>query len=88
MREASDDACTGCDDFVTEFFAYMDNELAVERIEILRAHASSCPHCRQLEDAELHLRGILRRACIEKAPSTLRERIVTQISMWQVSVAK
>ena len=48
-------------------------------LDLLAAHARTCPHCADAMDAERHVRVLLRRCCAEQdhAPESLRVRVIS-----------
>jgi mycothiol system anti-sigma-R factor len=67
-----------CDEVVTRLDQYVDRELSVVEIEQVRQHLEDCPPCLQLFHFEASVRRLVRRACCESAPESLRERILSQ----------
>lgn len=59
----------------------LDHALAEPDADLVRAHLESCEPCMEAADVEEHVRLLIRKACIERAPATLRARIVTQVAM-------
>ncbi|PFG20315.1 mycothiol system anti-sigma-R factor [Serinibacter salmoneus] len=59
----------------------LDHALSEPDADLVRAHLESCEPCMEAADVEEHVRLLIRKACIERAPSTLRARIVTQVAM-------
>ncbi|WP_108717919.1 mycothiol system anti-sigma-R factor [Miniimonas sp. S16] len=57
----------------------LDHAMADSDADVLRAHIEACDPCTEAADAEEHVRALIRRACVEKAPSQLRVRIVSQL---------
>lgn len=70
-----------CEDLLEQLYEFLDAEISDAECARLRDHVRECPTCREATDAETHLRVLLRRSCVEVAPSGLRLRVVAQISM-------
>ncbi len=78
------DDCT-CNDLLARLFAYLDSELDAAEYSRLRLHVDHCPHCTEVEEAELHMRELIRRCCNERAPEGLRIRVLGQITVMRQS---
>ncbi|PYF99333.1 mycothiol system anti-sigma-R factor [Georgenia satyanarayanai] len=74
------EACR-CEELLEHLFEFVDSEMDDHDRERLRRHLDECPTCREATDAEARVRLLLRRSCQEVAPSTLRLRVITQISV-------
>lgn len=70
-----------CDELIDQLFEFMDSEINEETYQRFRDHLAECPPCRDAVAAEYRLRSMLRRSCLEVAPSQLRLRVVAQISL-------
>ncbi len=70
-----------CDELIDQLYEFMDSEINEETCHRFRGHLAECPPCRDAVAAEHRLRSMLRRSCLEVAPSQLRLRVVTQISL-------
>lgn len=64
-----------CEDALAELEAYLDGELAPERLAGIREHLVACYPCTGRVTFEEQLRAIVRRECVEGAPESLVERI-------------
>ncbi|WP_074025399.1 mycothiol system anti-sigma-R factor [Corynebacterium crudilactis] len=69
----------GCPEFFDDMHQLLDDQLGEAACERLRIHASGCPKCRQLLEAESEFRSLLRKCCCESAPVELRQRISYRI---------
>lgn len=81
----NDHDCT-CNDLLARLFEYLDAELESSEVEKLKYHVAHCPHCTEVEEAERHVRDIIRRCCAEQAPESLRLRVMSQILVMRQSV--
>jgi anti-sigma factor (TIGR02949 family) len=70
-----------CEELLEHLFEFVDSEMTDGDRERLRRHVEECPTCREATDAETRIRVLLRRSCQEVAPTTLRLRVLTQISV-------
>ncbi len=76
MTQEKRDDC-GCDEAVSELWAYLDSELERPEADRVRAHLESCHGCLEEHDVELVVKKLVRR-CYESdptAPDALRARI-------------
>ncbi|MFH5824117.1 mycothiol system anti-sigma-R factor [Georgenia sp. AZ-5] len=76
--------CT-CDELLENLMEFLDSELDEDLCTRYRQHAAQCPRCREASDAEQHIRQVVRRSCAEKAPSTLRLRVESQLTVLRAS---
>ncbi|MDN6486995.1 MAG: mycothiol system anti-sigma-R factor [Ancrocorticia populi] len=76
--------CT-CSEVADHLFELLDAQMPKEQEARLRSHAETCPHCNELAEAEVHVRTIVKRSCCESAPSTLREKISRQITVFKTT---
>ena len=72
-------AAGGCADALAHLAELLDHAMSEPDAEIVRRHIETCDPCTEAADVEEHVRIIIRRACSEKAPETLRVRIVSQL---------
>ena len=56
---------------------YVDRELSDVEAEQVQAHLDNCPPCLHIFHFETAVRRLVRRACSESAPPSLRERILS-----------
>lgn len=77
--------CT-CGELIARLFEYLDSELESSEVARLKYHAEHCPSCTEVEEAERHVRELIRRCCTEQAPDSLRVRVLSQITVMRQSV--
>jgi anti-sigma factor (TIGR02949 family) len=66
-----------CDEVVERMYEFLDGELTPDVNEKIREHLAACQRCcPEFEHERVFLRFLERRAQIEKAPPSLRRRIV------------
>lgn len=70
-----------CSDLLSRLFALLDAEIEEPEALILRAHIAICDECNRHAEAEEHVRAILRRSCVERAPEELRLRVHAQLTI-------
>ena len=71
----------GCNDLLGRLFQLVDAELEDAERERLARHVAACPDCLHAQEAEEHIRALIRRSCEEHAPPSLRVRVRTQIQV-------
>lgn len=86
MSRPDDADCTACDELEKFLFQYADGELDQDQAHHLREHVAHCPHCKNLVDAEMHVRELIRRCYFEHAPSSLRTRVISRIRMTHLRI--
>ena len=67
-----------CTEVVNLLDQYVDRELSNEEVLEVQRHLDACPPCLSLFHFEASVRRLVRRACSEVAPASLRERILSQ----------
>jgi len=55
---------------------FVDRELSSDEAAEVQAHLDACPPCVHLYHFEVSMRRLVRRACCESAPESLREKIL------------
>ncbi|ROR95698.1 mycothiol system anti-sigma-R factor [Salana multivorans] len=68
-----------CAETLARLAALLDHAMAEPDADALRAHIEGCDPCTEAADAEEAVRALIRRACLESAPETLRVRILSQL---------
>lgn len=76
---ASDELSPECADALSQLARLLDHDMPEPDADEVRAHIEACEACTELADVEEHVRALVRRACLEKAPAALRLRIVNQV---------
>ncbi|MEE1617063.1 zf-HC2 domain-containing protein [Brachybacterium sp. J153] len=56
----------------------LDGELPRETVDRMLDHAAGCVECHDEIERLRRLKELVRRSCVDRAPSTLRERIAVQ----------
>jgi mycothiol system anti-sigma-R factor len=65
-----------CTEIQVRLEQYVDRELSREEAAEVQAHLEACPPCLQMFHFEGSMRRLVRRACSELAPESLRARIL------------
>jgi mycothiol system anti-sigma-R factor len=65
-----------CREVAIRLHEFVDRELSPEEVAEVQRHLDECPPCLQVFQLEVHLRRLVRRACCEMAPESLRMRIM------------
>ena len=55
---------------------FVDRELTTDEAAEVQAHLEACPPCVRIYHFEVSMRRLVRRACCESAPESLRTRIL------------
>lgn len=71
----STDGHLDCEGALAELERYLDGELPVSELDIVREHLAACYPCADRATFEEQLRAIVRDRCAEAAPPTLVDRI-------------
>ena len=71
-----------CEHVLERMYEFLDNELDGATGDAIRHHLTACEPCLDRFDIEQALRTLLRRRCGgDVAPTHLREKIVTQLTV-------
>ena len=65
-----------CIEIQTRLEQYVDRELSSDEAAEVQAHLDACPPCLRIYQFEGSMRRLVRRACSESAPESLRARIL------------
>jgi len=65
-----------CVEIQTRLEQFVDRELSTDEAAEVQAHLDRCPPCVRLYHFETGMRRLVRRACCESAPDSLRARIL------------
>jgi len=70
----------GCTETRMEgIYRYLDGALNAQDFAEVKAHIQDCPECQSEHDLELIIRDVVKRSCDEKAPQTLKTKIMQRI---------
>lgn len=70
---------------IESIYHYLDGALGSEDLAEVRAHIDGCPECQSEHDLELIIRDVVKRSCGEKAPRSLKDKILHRISELKAS---
>ena len=65
-----------CSELQARLEQFVDRELSNEEAAEVQAHLDACPPCVRMYHFEVGIRRLVRRACCEAAPESLRDRII------------
>ncbi len=77
----SDSKHSPCEDALGHLQEYIDCEMSEVDTVRLEAHISGCSTCQAEVGLEQKVRDLLKRSCMEQAPTHLRERVLAQITV-------
>jgi mycothiol system anti-sigma-R factor len=69
----------GCDEAIERLYEYLDAEIPEPECLRIAAHLAICTSCHDAASAERHVRTLLRRSCLERAPEALRVRVLAEM---------
>jgi anti-sigma factor (TIGR02949 family) len=82
MNEHSTGSYDHCEQVVERMYEFLDHEIDTATGDAIRHHLAACEPCMDRFDVELAVRTLVRRCCSgEVAPSHLRTKIVTQLTV-------
>lgn len=83
VRTESDDCGDngGCTETrMANIYQYLDGALEASEVAEVRVHIEDCTECQSEHDLELIIRDVVKRSCDEKAPFSLKEKIMLRIT--------
>ena len=66
-------------------YQYLDGALGAEDLAEVKTHIQNCAACQSEHDLELIIRDVVKRSCEEKAPHSLKTKIMQRIEQLKVS---
>jgi anti-sigma factor (TIGR02949 family) len=82
MNEHSTGSYDHCEQVVERMYEFLDHEIDTATGDAIRHHLAACEPCMDRFDLELAVRTLVKRCCGgEVAPSQLRTKIVTQLTV-------
>lgn len=66
-------------------YKYLDGALEQQDFTEVRAHIENCTPCQSEHDLEIIIRDVVRRSCDEKAPESLKDKILHRIEALKTS---
>ncbi len=64
-----------CTDALQAMYSFIDGEMPVEQVAVVRQHIEGCVDCFEAFDFEAELKLMIRRKCCDQPPAELRERV-------------
>jgi len=75
-----------CNEALASVYDYLDHELDADAAQAIAWHLEHCPPCAEQYRLEQMVKALVHRTCCEeRAPETLRVRIVTEISQIRIT---
>ncbi len=69
-----------CSAVLAQIYGYIDGEITAGALTSVREHLMDCPPCLEQHDVQVALKALVRRCCQDRAPESLRVRIVAHIT--------
>ncbi|HIY86613.1 MAG TPA: mycothiol system anti-sigma-R factor [Candidatus Yaniella excrementavium] len=88
IRTESEDCAEngGCTETrMDSIYKYLDGALDAQDFDEVRGHIEDCTECQSEHDLEIIIRDVVRRSCDEKAPQTLKNKIMDRIEELKTS---
>ena len=88
VRTESDqnDTTGGCPEArIDSIYRYLDGALDTADLEEVKTHIQNCHECQSEHDLELIIRDVVKRSCDEKAPQSLKTKIMQRIEQLKTS---
>jgi mycothiol system anti-sigma-R factor len=75
-----------CSEVLERVFFFIDNELPTADFSEIQHHLDECGPCLQKYDLERTVKALVQRSCSERAPDTLRTKVLMRIREVQVEI--
>ena len=69
-----------CDVAMANLFEFIDAELEAQESVDIREHILDCPTCSLEEELSRRIKGVVQRTCVQRAPQTLRAKVVERLA--------
>ena len=77
-----------CSEVLGRVFFFLDNELDQADCAQIEHHLEECGPCLARYDLERTVKSLVARSCSERAPETLRQRVMVSIREVQVEIVR
>ena len=77
-----------CSEVLGRVFFFLDNELDQADCSQIEQHLEECGPCLARYDLERTVKTLVARSCNERAPETLRQRVMVSIREVQVEIVR
>jgi mycothiol system anti-sigma-R factor len=78
----------GCEEALERLHQFIDRELEEHELEAMRDHLDGCDNCAHEHEIRVKFKSMIREACLEVAPPSLRERVVGRLAELRATVAE
>jgi mycothiol system anti-sigma-R factor len=68
-----------CADFIERIVYLLDNELEEAECTEVRVHIESCSPCLERYDVQRTIKALVARSCAERAPDSLRAKVLVSL---------
>ncbi len=77
-----------CEDFLERISYLLDNELEETECAEVRVHIESCSPCLARYDVQRTIKQMVARSCAERAPDSLRARVLVQLREVEIRITE
>ncbi|MDR0591675.1 MAG: mycothiol system anti-sigma-R factor [Bifidobacteriaceae bacterium] len=77
-----------CEEALPRLYQFIDAELAIHELEAMRDHLDGCDNCAYEHEVRSKLKRIIREACLEVAPPSLRDKVVGRLAQLRAASAE
>ncbi|MDR1635106.1 MAG: mycothiol system anti-sigma-R factor [Bifidobacteriaceae bacterium] len=68
-----------CEDALPRLHQFIDEELSVLELDAMRDHLDGCDNCAHEHEVRTKLKSVVRRACRDVAPLSLRSKVAARL---------
>ncbi|MDR1188534.1 MAG: mycothiol system anti-sigma-R factor [Bifidobacteriaceae bacterium] len=70
----------GCEEALPRLYQFIDEELSERELEAMRDHLDGCDNCAYEHEVRSKLKTVVREACLDVAPPSLRDKVVGRLA--------
>ncbi|MDR1441429.1 MAG: mycothiol system anti-sigma-R factor [Bifidobacteriaceae bacterium] len=70
----------GCEEALPRLYRFIDEELDEHELEAMRDHLDGCDNCAYEHEVRTKLKSVIREACLDAAPPSLRAKVVDRLT--------
>jgi mycothiol system anti-sigma-R factor len=76
-----------CEEALPRLYRFIDEELSMHELEAMRDHLDGCDNCAYEHEVRTKLKSVIREACLEMAPQSLRDKVTGRLSELRAAAA-
>ncbi|MDR2373502.1 MAG: mycothiol system anti-sigma-R factor [Bifidobacteriaceae bacterium] len=77
-----------CEEALPRLYHFIDEELQAHELEAMRDHLDGCDNCAYEHEVRSKLKNVIREACVDTAPPSVRQRVVARLAELRQALAE